>query len=69
MWRKVFTQMWRRCLPAAAVAVGRLSVSAPTASAETAQRCPESQPAVCCTHPRNDPATAVAGGSETGTEP
>lgn len=62
--RKMFTGMCRRCLPAAAGAVGRWGVSAPTASAETAQRCPESQLAACCRHPRNDRATAAAARSK-----
>lgn len=62
--RKVFTQTQRRRLPTAAVAVGGWDVSAPTASAETAQRCPASQPAACCRHPKNDQATAAAEGSK-----
>lgn len=62
--RGAFTRMWCRCLRAAARAAGGWGVSVPTASAETAQRCPGSQPAACCRHPRNDQATAAAAGSE-----
>lgn len=64
VWRKIYTRMWCQRLPVAAVAAGGWGASAPTASAETGQKCPESPLSACYTHPRNDQATAATEGSK-----
>lgn len=56
--------MWRRHLPATAAAAAGSDASAPIASVEKAQRCPESPLAAYCTHPRNGRATAATVGSK-----